>query len=106
MRRLAFVAGIEFALPPIEKLERAHGFRNFVAEIVGPAAVGVDVIEMLMERLWKEPGDHVEVFVMMRGEPASVLLRSSGRAARLGRVVHDFELTGKEHQPCAASQGS
>jgi len=48
--RLTFVASVEFALPPIEEFERAICIWDFVAEIVGPAAIGVDVVEMLA--LW------------------------------------------------------
>ena len=55
MRWLASVAKIEFALPPIEKLKRPHRIGHFVAEIVGPAAVSVDVIEMLMKGLGQKP---------------------------------------------------
>ena len=82
MRRFAFVAEVEFTLPPIEKLKGAHRIRDLVAEIVGPAAVRVDIVKMLVQGLGKEPGDYVEVLVMMRGEPARVLLRGSDRATR------------------------
>ena len=54
---------------------------NFVAEIVGPAAIRVDVVKMLMKFLREQPGDDVEIFVVMRGQPARVMLRLFGRAA-------------------------
>src|SRR5208282_848389 len=55
MRGLAFVAGIQFSLPPVEQFERTGGVRDFVAEIIGPAAVGVDVVEMLVKRFGEKP---------------------------------------------------
>src|SRR5690349_6563865 len=97
MRRLAFVAEVEFALPPIEELERPHGVGDFVAEVVGPAAVSVYVIEMLVKRFWKKPGDDLEVFVVMRGEPVGVFLRNGGSAAGWRCVAHDFEFARSQH---------
>jgi len=49
MRRVSVVARVQLSLPPVEELESAGAIRDFVAEIIGPAAVGVDVVEMLME---------------------------------------------------------
>ena len=103
MRGLAFIAGVKFALPPIEKLKRPQGVGNLVAEVIGPAAVGVDIVEMLMKRFGKEPGNNIKILVVMRGEPARVLLRSGGRAPRLGHVAHDFEFAWKKHQKSNSS---
>ena len=64
---MAFVAGIEFALPPIEEFEGAIWVGDFVAEIVGPAAVGVDVVEMLVEFFGEKPGHYVEIFIVVGG---------------------------------------
>ena len=97
MRRLAFVASIQFALPPIKKLERAQGISDLVAQIVRPAAIGIDVVEMLMKSFGEQPGNDVEVFVMMRGEPSRVFLCGGRRAARFGRVAHDLEFAGTQH---------
>src|SRR5213082_2841407 len=80
MRRFAFVAEVEFTLPPIEKLKSAHRIGDLVAEIVGPAAVRVDIVKMLVQGLGKEPGDYVEVLVMMRELQRSLLAPSQGPA--------------------------
>ena len=48
---MARVAGVELVLPLIEKREGSSRVADFVAEIVGDAAVGVDVEEMLAEAL-------------------------------------------------------
>ena len=97
MRRLAFVASIEFALPPIEQLDSAHWVGNFIAEIVRPTAVSVDVVKVLVEFLGQKPGNNIEVFVVVGGEPACVFLRGGGRAAGGRSVTHDFEFAGKKH---------
>src|SRR3984957_13257575 len=47
MFRRTVVAGIEFGLPLIEKGKRGGGVSDFVTEIVGDAAVRVDVEEVL-----------------------------------------------------------
>src|SRR5690242_5421731 len=97
MRRFAVIAKVKFTLPPVQELERAHGIGHFVAQIIGPTAVGIDVVEMLMKRFGEKPGAYVEVFVMMRGEPVCVLLRDGGRATRWGGVAHDFEFATSKH---------
>src|SRR5579859_6264917 len=94
---LVVIAGVEFALPPIEKFEGAIRVGNFVAEVVGPAAVGVDVVEMLVEFFGEEPGDDVEIFVVVRGEPTGVLLRGGGGAAGGRDVGGESEFVGTEH---------
>ena len=86
VRRTTVVAGVQLCFPPVEQFQRAPGIRYFVPEIVSPATVGINVVEMLMQGLGKKPGDHGEIFVVMRGEPARVLLRGLGRAARGGSV--------------------
>ena len=49
MRRAAMVTIIQLTLPPIEELEGALFLRNFVAEIIGPAAISIEIIEMLVQ---------------------------------------------------------
>ena len=97
MRRFAFVAKIKFTLPPIEELESPHGIRDFVTKIVGPPAVRVDVVEMLVKGFREKPGDYVEVLVMMCGEPVCVLLGCFRRAARVRSVEGNVEFAGKKH---------
>src|SRR5579863_10196371 len=45
MARNALIAGIEFGLPFVEQGEGCAGVSDFVAQIVGDAAIGVDVEE-------------------------------------------------------------
>jgi hypothetical protein len=68
----AFVAGVEFALPLIEKFERGGCVADFVAEVVGDAAIGVNVEEMLSQVSRKKPAGDGEVFVVRAGEVGAV----------------------------------
>ena len=67
--------------PPIEQLESASGFGDFIAKIVGPAAIGVQIVEMLVEVGGEKPGSYIEIFVVMSGEPAGVFLSFFNGAA-------------------------
>ncbi len=85
----ACIHGLEFAAPPGQQAQAFLAVTNFVAQIVGPTAEGVDVIEVLVQPLGQQKADYVEVFVMMRGQPAGILLGGSfavGIAQRLRRV--------------------
>ena len=97
MRRLAFIAEVEFTLPPIEELNGSHRIGHFVAQIVGPPAVGVNIVEMLVQSLGQKPRDDIEILVVMRGEPACVLLRDGGRTTGRRRVAHDVEFAREKH---------
>src|SRR5712692_168090 len=103
MRRLAFVAGVQLALPPMEQIQSARRIGNFVAEIIGPAAVGIDVVEMLVQRFGEKPRYDVEIFVVTSGEPLRVLLCFFRRAAGLGRVPRDVDFAGEQHQEGTSS---
>jgi hypothetical protein len=71
----ALIAESELGLPPIEQLERTVCVRYFIAEVIRPTAIGVDVIEMPMQTARQQPGDYLEIFVMMGGQPTCVALR-------------------------------
>jgi hypothetical protein len=62
-------------------LDSARGFGNFIAKIVGPAAISIQVVEMLVELGGKKPGSYIEIFVVVGGEPASVFLSFLNGAA-------------------------
>ena len=94
---LAFVAKIEFGVPPVEKFEGARGVRNFVAKVVGPTAVGVDIVKMLVKFLRQQPRNDIEIFVVMRGKPFGELPGSLRRTPRGRDVLCDFEFTGTKY---------
>src|SRR5260370_8537562 len=52
---------------------------------------------MLVQFFREQPGDDVEVFVVVRGEPARVGLRSFQRTTRRRRVRGDFEFVWAQH---------
>jgi hypothetical protein len=52
---------------------------------------------MLVQFSREEPGDNVEIFVVVRGEPARVRLRGFRRAAGCGDVGGEFEFNGTQH---------
>src|ERR1700722_7534597 len=91
------VAIVEFALPPIKQFEGSLFFRDFVTEIVGPAAIGVDIIEMLVKIFREQPRDYVEILVVMRGEPARVLLGGGYGAVVRRTMIGNFLLTRAHH---------
>ena len=75
--------------PPAEQPQAFGRVADLVAQIVRPAAEGVDVVEILMQALGQKKADDVEVFVVMGGQPARVLLGFRWRvraAQRLGRI--------------------
>src|SRR5246127_82475 len=47
MRWAAFLASVQFPLPPVEQFQSALRIGDFIAEVVGPAAIGVEIVEML-----------------------------------------------------------
>src|SRR5580658_4273448 len=69
MARLLAVtpAVAQIFFPGVQQLEGPSTIRDFVAEIVRPAAICIDVVEMLVQMPRKEPGDHSEILVMVRG---------------------------------------
>ena len=89
MARSALVAGVEFGLPFVEQCQRRGGVADFVAEIVGDAAVGVDVEEILTQMFGQEPGGNGKVFVVRAGELAAVFVglgeRGGGGGDGVGR---------------------
>ncbi len=88
----------QILFPGAQQLKRARAVRNFIAKIVRPAAVRVDVVEMLMQIARKKPGDDAEIFVVVRGKPARVALGFL-RAAAFGRqVAGNFEFGSGQHR--------
>jgi len=97
MRRIPGVARIQLALPPVQQFQRTAGVRNLIAKIVGPTAIGVEIVKMLVEFLGKKPTGNVEIFVVVRGDPVRVLLRGRRRTARRRDVFCYVEFAWAEH---------
>ncbi len=85
--RPAYIACSSLA-PPGEQAQAFRGVADLVAQIVGPAAERIDVVEILMQALGQQKTDDVEIFVMMRRQPARVgerFLRRPGALHRFRR---------------------
>ncbi len=93
MRRSAarFVDEPQLVFPGIEQCQRSHGSGDFVAQIIRPPAIGIDIVEMLMQAARQQTGDYVEILVVMGRQPARVALCFSRAAALRGKVTRDFQ---------------
>ena len=83
--------------PRAEKLERTRGILDFVADVVRPAAVGVDIVKMLMQAAREEPGNDAKIFVVMCGEPARVALGFGDAATQRRQAAGNFEFGRRQH---------
>ena len=72
--RIALIAGVEFGQPLIKQCQGGSGVTDFVAQIVGDAAVSVNVQKILAQVFGQEPGGDRKVFVMRTGELAAELM--------------------------------
>jgi hypothetical protein len=68
----ARIHGFELAAPPREQAQTFPRVADLVAQIVGPTAKGVDVIEILMQAPGKKKADDVKILVMVRRQPPRV----------------------------------
>ena len=67
---------------------------DLVGQVVGPAAIGVDVIEVLPQAPGQQARGDVEVFVVMGGQPARVVLRFGHRTAEWRQRAGYFQFFG------------
>jgi hypothetical protein len=93
MQSLARVTFAKFVVPGIEQLDRPRGIGNFISQIVGRAAIGVHIIEMLLQAFGEQPRNDSEIFVVMRGKPARISLGFLHGATGRRRVAGDFEFS-------------
>ena len=87
MARAALVAGVQFPAPQIEKRQSRGVVADFVAQIVGDAAVGVDGMKVRPQRLGQEPRGDVEVFVVRLGQVAAVGAGFFERGRNIGNAI-------------------
>jgi len=92
------VTGIEFVFPPIEQRERSESVRHFVAEVVGLAAIGINIVQVLVQFLGQKPGNDVEVFVVMCCQPACIGLGLGGRTASGRRFFGNVQFAWSQHE--------
>ncbi len=70
--RLAVVAGEQLVAPPGEEVEGAVAAAGLVGEVVGPAAVGVNGVEVAQQPARQEQRGDGEVLVVAERQPAAV----------------------------------
>src|SRR5579863_8672715 len=61
MARSSAIAGFELCFPLVEERERGGGVANFITEVVGDAAIGVHVEEMLAQAARQKPSGNREI---------------------------------------------
>jgi hypothetical protein len=67
------ITGIELRLPLVEESKRCRRVADFITEIIGDAAISVNVQEVLAELFREEPGGDGKIFVMRSRELAAVV---------------------------------
>ena len=88
--RPAYIS-LQFFVPRIQQLQRDFRIGNFIAQIVGPAAIGIDIVKMLVQAPRQQPGDHIEIFVVVRRQPTRVTARLFGADSPRGKVARNFQ---------------
>ena len=68
----AVVTGLQLGVPPFEQFQGQAGIAGLVGEVVGPPAVGVDMVEMPPQRGGQEPGNDDEILVVLASEATAV----------------------------------
>ncbi len=68
------VSCIQLRLPLVHQRQRLLGVAYFVAHIVGDSAVGINIVEVLMQMFGQEPGHDGEVLVMRMRQARTILL--------------------------------
>jgi hypothetical protein len=97
VRRLSRAAIAQFQVPLVEKRQGSYRIGNFVSQVIGPAAVGVQIVKMLVQPARQQPGNHIEIFVMMRGQPAGISLSLRDGASGRRKPACYFEFGGYLH---------
>src|SRR5690242_17076677 len=67
-----------------------------IAQIVGPAAIGVDVIKILVEPPGQEEADYVKILVVVGSEPVRIGASVFQRIALLEGGWSAYELDGRQ----------
>src|SRR6202035_466105 len=88
------VTSVELAFPLLKQFEGGSAVADFVAQIVGDAAVGVDIEKMLTKPARKEPACDGKIFVVRSSHA-----RRRPRAADFGWPVESFKFSAQSRNP-------
>src|SRR5437763_202712 len=101
MHCLARIHRVKLLLPPIEKLQWLVTGDRLIRQVISPAAIGINVRQMLPQVAGEEPTDDGKVLVMAVGECSAIGPRFAARddapirgrtiACKLSREVHCTE---------------
>ena len=94
MPGLARIAVAQMRFPPVQQGQAPLRVARLVGQVVGPAAIGVDIVEMLPQAPGQQPTGDGEILVVPPGQPPAVpAALAAARAARAawlpGRIVPD-----------------
>ena len=81
MNRPALIAVGELGFPPVQQGQALLAVADLVGQIVGPAAVGVDVRDVLPQAARQETAGDGEIFIVPHRQPPAVspTLAQAGR---------------------------
>src|SRR5260370_9051396 len=106
MLGMALIADIQFGFPLVEQSQRVASVSDFVTQIIGDAAVGVDIAEVLAQAARKKPGGDGKILVMAARQTAAVFAGLRGRrCAGGGRVVGRGGAPARRGRGCGAELG-
>jgi hypothetical protein len=77
--------------PSVEQCQRTGGIGYFVAQVVRPPAVGVNIVEILVQATGQQAGDNIEILIVMGSQPAGVALCLGGAAALRGKIARNLQ---------------
>ena len=81
-------------LPPGEPAEAPLRVADLVAQVVGPAAEGVDIVKVLMQIARQQPAGEVKILVVSFRQPARIAAGLIERPGRTGDAVPLDEIGG------------
>src|SRR4051812_30248408 len=70
-----YIAGVQLGLPFVEQLQRSFAIASLVTQVVRNSAIGVNIVKMLAQALWKQPRRYRKIFVMGACQPFAIRVR-------------------------------
>src|SRR5215472_8813039 len=81
------ITSVQFSFPLVEHLQRLLRVAYLIAQIVGDAAVGIDVIKMLAQTCWEKPRGYRKIFVMGARQALAIALGFFERRGCVGNAI-------------------
>ena len=72
MVRLARVTSAQLLFPPVQQTEAAIGIMHLVGQVIGPAAIGINRVEMWTQRPRQQGAGHMEILVVRGGQGTAI----------------------------------